>query len=176
MDVHSINNHLGEDTATYSLFKDIELKDKQLAEQCFGVIEPMLVERGEYNLCLGYMGDPQGVFDRLRASREQSQKWEADQAVRRADEKKRFEEMGQTNPAFARLASTWSDPPKFADNNFVGQIRQLIEILVGAGRKPEADKIRDEALMVLNDDRIKSAVTDAEQKIKKQTQAEIQTN
>jgi serine/threonine protein kinase/tetratricopeptide (TPR) repeat protein len=176
MDVHSINNYLGEDTATYSLFKDVELKDKQLAVQCFGVIEPMLVERGEYNLCLGYMGDPQGVFDRLRASREQSQKWEADQVVRRADEKKRFEEMGQTNPAFAHVASSWPEPPKFADNNFVGQIRQLIEILVGADRKPEADKIRDEALTVLNDDRIKSAVTDAEQKIQKQTQAEIQTN
>ena len=74
------------------------------------------------------------------------------------------------------MASSWPEPPKFADNNFVGQIRQLIEILVGADRKPEADKIRDEALTVLNDDRIKSAVTDAEQKIQKQTQAEIQTN
>jgi hypothetical protein len=57
------------------------------------------------------------------------------------------------------------EPPKMADKNFVAQTRQLIEILVGVDQKPEAEKIRDQAVALLPDDRLKSAVTDAEKTI-----------
>jgi hypothetical protein len=51
-----------------------------------------------------------------------------------------------------------------ADKRFVGHVRQLIEILVGAGRKADAESIRDQAVALLDDARLKSAVSDAEKK------------
>ncbi|HWD94530.1 MAG TPA: protein kinase [Verrucomicrobiae bacterium] len=166
MDVNAINGYLEDDTATYTLFKKIESLDKSLARQCFFVAEPLLLQKGEYDTCLDYIGDPQSAFERIRDSYAGMKKWEDDQTLRRADEKKRFEEMGKTNPAFARLPFL-SEPPKRADNIFIGQMKQLIEVLVGADRKPEAEKIRDQALAVLDDDRIQSAVSDAEQEVQK---------
>lgn len=168
MEVHSINNYLGEDGATYDLFKRIQSQDKQLAKQCFFVAEGLLVDHGDYDLCLSYIGDPQSAFEGIRASRAQSKKWEDDQAERQAENQKRFGEMGKTNPIFARMPPM-PQPPKMADNNFVGQTRQLIQILVGANRKSEAEKIREEALAVLDDDRLKSAVSDAEKEIEKRS-------
>jgi hypothetical protein len=86
-------------------------------------------------------------------------------AARRDEHRKRFEQMGKTNPAFAHLPSL-PEPPKLADNNFVRDTRQLIEILVGAGRTSDAQKIRDEALKEFKDDRLESAITDAEKKVR----------
>ena len=51
------------------------------------------------------------------------------------------------------------------EDRFVGQTRQLIEILIGTGHKADAEKIRDQAVAVLDDERLKSAVTDAEKRI-----------
>jgi predicted RNA-binding protein with PIN domain len=50
---------------------------------------------------------------------------------------------------------------------FISDTRQLIEILVATGDKAEAEKIRDQAVARLNDARLKSAVSDAENKIQK---------
>ena len=55
-----------------------------------------------------------------------------------------------------------------AVNRFVKSTRQLIEILVGAGRKAEAEKIRAEAVALLDDARLKSALSDAEEKVRHQ--------
>jgi hypothetical protein len=55
---------------------------------------------------------------------------------------------------------------KFAEDNFVGQVRQLIEILVATDHTTDAEKIRDEASEVLEDARLKSAVSDAEEKVR----------
>jgi serine/threonine protein kinase/tetratricopeptide (TPR) repeat protein len=169
MDVHSINNYLGDDSATTALFGSIASRDKELAKQCFLVAEPLFVQEGRYQECLDYIGNPQAAFESIRGGRESRKKWEDDEDVRRADQKKRFEEMAKSNPAFAHLPAL-PEPSKMADNNFVGQTRQLIEILVGANRKPEAEKIRDEALTILDDDRLKSAVSDAEQQIQKRAE------
>ena len=54
-----------------------------------------------------------------------------------------------------------------ADTRFVGHVSQLIEILVGAGHKADAESIRDQAVALLDDARLKSAVSDAEKKIGK---------
>jgi serine/threonine protein kinase/signal peptidase I len=56
---------------------------------------------------------------------------------------------------------------KSANDRFVGETRQLIEILVATGDKVVAEKIRDQAVFLLDDTRLHSAVSDAEAKIKK---------
>jgi hypothetical protein len=52
-------------------------------------------------------------------------------------------------------------------NSFVGRVCVMVDILVAAGHRDEAEKIRNEAVLVLDDPRLKSAVTDAEQKLAK---------
>jgi hypothetical protein len=42
----------------------------------------------------------------------------------------------------------------------------LIEALVGTGRKPDAEKVRDQAVAILDNPRLKSAVGDAEVRVK----------
>jgi hypothetical protein len=169
MDVHSLNQYLGEDEATYSLFKRIEQSDPPLARQCFGVIEDLLVSHGEYDLCQGYIGDPQTAFESIRQSREQLKKLEDQWAARRQEQTKQFEQTAKTNSLSANTPAPFlPEPPRLADKKFVGQTRQLIEILVGANRKTDAGKIREEALAVLDVSELQSAVSDAEKKIGKQ--------
>jgi tRNA A-37 threonylcarbamoyl transferase component Bud32 len=169
MDVHSLNQYLGEDEATYSLFKRIEQSDPPLARQCFGVSEDLLVSHGEYDLCQGYIGDPQTAFESIRQSREHLKKLEDQWAARRQEQTKQFEQTAKTNPLSANTPAPFlPEPPRLADKKFVGQTRQLIEILVGANRKTDAGKIREEALAVLDVSELQSAVSDAAKKIGKQ--------
>jgi len=68
----------------------------------------------------------------------------ADETIRAAkrgaerEQQKRFQEMGKTNAIFAHMPF-FPTPPPFADNHFIEQTRQLIEILwqpvTNGGRK-----------------------------------------
>ena len=69
---------------------------------------------------------------------------------------------GQTRPAGPSFM-----PPRAADNILVGHTRQLVEILVGAGHKADAQNICTQALVLVDDPRLQSAVSDAEKKIGK---------
>ncbi len=174
-EVSGINQYLNEGAATVALFKAIEQHDPQLAKQCYPFVQDRLVQKGEYDKCLGYLGDPQAAFDQIRTSRERIKNWEDQQASRREQEKQRFQAMAKTNPAFAHIP-VLPEPPPFAENNFVGQTRQLIEILVGAGWPADAARIQAEAVAVLDDARLKSAVRDAEEKIRsRKSSAEAET-
>ncbi len=61
------------------------------------------------------------------------------------------------------------DPSPGMTNDFVIGACNIIEILAGTGNKSEAEKIRDQAAAVLNDPRLKSAIGDAEEKIRKRS-------
>ncbi len=159
-----INQYLNDPAATLALFKTIEAREPQLAEQCYPFVQILLMQQGEYEECLCYLGDPQAAFGRIRQSRERLKQFEEQNAARNEDLRKRFQAMATTNPAFAH-PPFMPEPPKFADDNFVGQTRQLIEILVGVGEIGDAEKIRDQALTVLNTPKLKSAVSDAQQKV-----------
>jgi hypothetical protein len=71
--------------------------------------------------------------------------------------------------------NSWSPPDtsammkKSGEDRFVGQTCQLIEILVGTGHQADAEKICDQAVAILDDPRLRSAISDAVEKIKKQT-------
>jgi serine/threonine protein kinase len=138
-EVQAINHELQDDDATYALFKTIRGKDPKLAAQSYFYLEPLLVSKGEYQWCLSHMGDPQRRFDLIRQGFDMS----------------------------------WSPPDasamikKSAEDRFVGQTCQLIEILVATDHKADAEGIRDQAVAVLDDPRLKSAVDDAAQKVGK---------
>ena len=165
-EVAGINQYLGDDQATLALFKTMEQRDPQLAQQCFLFVENLLVKNGDYETCRKYLGDPEAAFERIHQSWQRMKQFEEQNAARNEEQRKRFQEMAKTNSLYAHLPQ-FPSPPPFADQNFAAQTRQLIEILVATGDKAEAEKIQGEALTVLNDPELKSAVSDAEAKIKK---------
>lgn len=170
-EVSAINSNLDQDDETYALFQRIGQKDKKLTQECYSSIAPLLIQRGEFDLCLSYIGDPQTQFDSIR----QAYARQLDNLKRMAEMKQRTKQrMAELNQQF-RFTNSVTPPDidtaamvkSFAENGFVGGTRQLIEILVGAGRKPEAETIQEQAVAVLADPRLQSAVADAEKKIKK---------
>jgi tetratricopeptide (TPR) repeat protein len=154
-DVACINEYLQADDETYALFKIIRQRDPALARQCYFYAESLLVAKGEYELCLEYMGDPQVRFESSRHS------WEMEkQMYHRQEESQNQHAPSGSIPSRPKMA-------READKRFVGRIRQLIEILVGANHKADAEKIRDQAVAILDDPRLRSAVSDAEEQVQK---------
>jgi serine/threonine protein kinase len=156
MDVSSINRELQDEDATYTLFKTIQAKDPKLAQQCYYSIEDLLVRKGEYELCLKYIGDPQAKFEMLQHQFDMLRQLEQRHAA-----------MQHEHPMPSGFPDTTESTKKIHENLFVGQVRQLIEILVATDHKADAEKIRDQAVAILDDPRLQSAVSDAELKIQK---------
>jgi RNA polymerase sigma-70 factor (ECF subfamily) len=168
-EVNSINGALHLDDATYELFKSFRDKDPDLAQQCYFYVESLLVGKGEYQWCYDHMGDPQGRFDSIRQSLTMQLDTQKRMAAMQKQSAQRMAEINQKNgwtnvPAYS-MPDTSSMIKKSAEKGFVSQTRQLIEILVATGLKTDAEKIRDQAVTVLDDERLKSAVADAEEKV-----------
>jgi len=168
-EISGINNQLAQDEATCALFQSIRQKDKKLAEQCFGTVAPLLIQRGEFDICLSYIGNPNENFDSLRKNHEKmvaALNWTEQQRQQTA---KRMAELGFTNRAASApcIVQNGMTPRTWIDDNFVNGTRQLIEILAGADRNDEAEEIQGRAVAILDDPRLKSAVSDAEEKIQK---------
>jgi len=179
-EVKAINAAWGEDAATVTLFKMIEQRDRKLAGQCYAYAEPVLMQQGEYALCLKCLGAPQAQFESLR------QNWDRQKKLRQhvaEMEKASAERLAEMRKAQQQRMEAWAEkshqppppalpplPPRpdlgqMATNDFVGNVRKLVELVVATGDKPGAERIRDQALAVVDDDRVQSAVADAEQKL-----------
>jgi hypothetical protein len=120
------------------------------------------MSKGEYELCLKCIGDPQAAFESYRRNLE----WQRESQQRMA-------EMQKQHPLSApRLPGGAFKPPdmgQMATNNFVGQVCKLVEILVATGHKIDAEKIRDQAMATLDNPQLESAVNHAGEKIQKQS-------
>ncbi len=164
MEVNNINGYLQCPDDTCALFKFIEQSDPALAGQCYIVVAGALVNQHEYARCLKYIGDGLAAFEQIRQDWEREKQWHQrmDQSLAEA-----YQRMGRTN-----LFPQRPEMSKLSDDRFVGQTCQLIEILVGTAHQTDAEKIRDEAVAVLDDARLKSAVSDAERKIQKSDTAQ----
>jgi len=142
-EVSAINSNLQTEDDTVALFKSIFKQDPNLARDCYGLAEEVLVRKGEYDLCLGVIPDSEARFNSIRQDRERTAR------------------LPRSNPQMGATLQTYSD------SHFIQQTRALIEIMVATGRKPEAEKIRSEALAIMEDRRLDSAVADAEKKMTK---------
>jgi hypothetical protein len=142
MEVDAINRYLQAGDASFDLFKTLASVDQELARRCYPLLEERLVARSEYEVCLGYIGDPQARFESLRQNYETTRELPGERPKSQQDQLR-----------------------DLAKETFVTSACRLIEILIATGRKPEAEKIGDQAVAILDDSRLKSAVTDAERKI-----------
>ena len=150
LELSNINRSLQDEDATYEAFNKLRQRNPTLAWQCFLVVERWLVKRGDYALCLEYVGDPEAAFDRI------SQRWRL---------LKQYEQPAEANPvqAASPVATLGSPTPtRTADRRFVDESCQLILILVKTDHKTEAEHIRERALALVNDPQLKSAISDAE--------------
>jgi len=181
-ELSAINSQLHQDDATYALFQFIRKQDRKLAEQCFDAIAPLLIQRGEFDLCMSYVGDPEEKFDSIRSCYERGleglrnyAEWKRQSDRRMAEINQR---MGFTNKVkplpvpnyyYLPVSPAPADPAaiarKYVEDSFVNGTRQLLGILVGAGRKAEAEEIQGKAVAVLDDPRLRSAVSDATQQV-----------
>ncbi len=169
--INSINRALQEDAVTYELFTSFRDKDPQLAQQCYFFVEGLLVARGEYQWCYDHMGDAQGRFDSIRQHLTLQLEHQKRLATMSEASRQRMAEMQRQRGLKNVPAYSPPDPSAMmkqaAENYFVAQTRQLIEILVGTGHADVAARIRDQAISILADPRLQSAVTDAETKVQK---------
>jgi serine/threonine protein kinase len=166
LEVASLNQQLKQEELTLDLFRRLEQRDAAAAGRYYPLVQNFLVANGDYEKCLRYLGDSQAAFEHIRGMWEQAKHWEDQQTTHREEVKERFAAMAQTTPFYANLPNL-TTPPPFADNNFVQQVRQLVEILVGAGHRAEAEKIAAQAAALLDDPKLKSAVSDAEKAVRK---------
>jgi hypothetical protein len=168
-EVQAINRELQDDDATYALFKTIRAKDTQLAGQSYFYLEDLLVSKGEYQWCYDHMGEPQARFDQIH----QNMEMQLDNEKRMADiQQKLAQQRADWNQRRGLTNTPSSAPPdnaatlkKFAVDGFVGKTRQLIEILVATGHMADAENIRDQAVKILDDPRLQSAIPDAQKAI-----------
>src|ERR1039458_7350242 len=167
-DVEAINRTLKDEDATYALFKTLRESDPRLVEECYPHLRDLLLAKGEYQWCLSHLGDPQGCFASMRQSFETERaKYLGPGNPAPQTPQSPTNGAAMRPPAPAPRPDTTAQMKKWAEDRFVGGTAQLIEILVGVGRKAEAEKIRDQAVAMLDDARLKSAVTDAEATVQK---------
>ncbi len=168
LEVENINQQLRDDDSTYALFKTIAEKDPALAKECYPLCEDVLVKKGEYQLCLRYVGDPQARFENIHGQYDREMENEKRMIARQQQTRQDTAEMNRKNgwtnvPSFSPPDSTVM-MKKLCEGRFMGQVRQLIEILVATGNESGAQKIENEAVVVLDDARLHSAVSDAKKK------------
>jgi len=166
-EVNCIDGDLGHGEAAYTLFKAIEPRDSQLAGQCYVFGEDQLVQHCEYEACRKYMGDPESGFqsdcDRYRMEMD-------NQASMDKIHQQMLQHIRELNrqhpdaPAYTPPDSS-QRMEKMSKDHFVGKVQEHIEILVATGDKADAEKIQKEALAVLDDPRLETAVDDADAKI-----------
>jgi hypothetical protein len=137
-DVAAINGYLDEEPGTVTLFKRVHQRFPALARQCYLVAEAGLVAQGEYELCLAYIPDPVA----------------------------RVEEIGQLR----RIQLLWADEdpalgtPEFRDyveQRFADEARRVMDILIGAGQRPQAEQVRELALAESDSAVVRAALDDA---------------
>ena len=171
--VSLINSQFQDDEATYKLFEKIREIDSPLARQCYFYAQSVLIARGDYEYCLSCIGEPEERYAMIEHG------FNLQMSIHR-----RFQTgapvLGTNQSGAAFVANALSSRPaltgnlstqmaKSAQSSFVGQVCQLIEILVGTDGHSKAAVIRDKALKVVDDQLLKSAIEDAQTRVK-QTQ------
>ncbi len=167
LDVCALNNFMKDEDANVALFRQLHETDSALATECFPSMEDMLVKHREYSLCLGCLPAAQAAFAGIRHHWEQDRQVEAIVAAERRATQRLLDEMREEYPEWKTLPKHLRPVHPTADKTFIIQTRQLIEILVGAGKISEAEKIRDLSSALLPNDGLESAVSDAQKNVGK---------
>lgn len=128
-EIAGIDRHLGAQSRTVESFRSLRKIDPKLAEKCYGLAEEALVAQGAYTECLEYLVDPSLNLQRFVEFREE------------------LRDRGSPHE-FQKLA---------ADALFTERASRLVTILAKGGKTAEAEKIRNAALLTLDNETIRNA-------------------
>ncbi len=131
-DVISINQHLGESSATVELFERVEAQDPDFASTLYDAVNEDLVQAKEFGLARKYLGDP---IDRLATLRRQFE-----EGVKRAE------------------SSGFDLGREMHEKLFTDRVVRIITVLKETGDSEGAKNIQSEALKTLDNSIIRDAI------------------
>jgi serine/threonine protein kinase len=189
--VSYINSQYQDEEATYALFKKIRETDPALARQCYSYAQDLLIAHGDYEYCLSCLGDLEDRYATIeRLFNMQMSFYGRYQGSTPASGTNHSGDLiptralrlppGQSEPGNSanslpvgpvRIDNLSTQMVKSAQSTFVRQVCQLVEILVGTDNRPQAAIFRDKALKVVDAPGLRSAIDDAEIRVKKNRQA-----
>jgi hypothetical protein len=137
-DLAAINDYLNESPGTVAVFKQIHQAHPELAAQCFGVAQAHLVAQREYTICACYIPEALAWFEEIRQLFQMQM------------------EIADENPVLAA-----GGVREHAKASFMREVGQLMEILVGVGRRREAQRVGELALEVNASAELRDAVARA---------------
>jgi hypothetical protein len=120
-EVAAINEYLQEQAQTVQLFKLMHQGHSELAGQCYDVAERVLIDRGEYAICVKYLPNLEQRLEALRQMYQMTLEIAAENHL---------------------LGSPEAGLKGYARLRFVEQTSRLIAILEGVGRLQDADRVR----------------------------------
>ncbi|HWQ91564.1 MAG TPA: carboxypeptidase-like regulatory domain-containing protein, partial [Clostridia bacterium] len=171
MELDALNRELDQENASLELFKRLHSEDKRLARQCYAIVESLLVNQREYQLCTNYITNPQAKFETIRTNWEHLKQWETNWARSQQENRRSSEQMRAKlrerypNLPESAVTLTTPTPPQMADKSFVARTCELIEILVATHQTDAAKHIRDQAIALVDDPKLKSSLEDAKARI-----------
>jgi tetratricopeptide (TPR) repeat protein len=123
-DVLAINDALDEDAKTRELFIWLDKNKPEIAREVYPRAQPILVQAKDYALCGKYLDAP-ATFDKLAKNY-------------------------RNDLLYANTSTYRNDNREFAVTKFSNETSVLVALLVVNGKKPEAKKIADDALKLMD--------------------------
>ena len=138
-DVAALNRTLGEDIKTIELFQKLTKDYPKMAEKCWPAVKDQLLAAKKYDLLRNYLVDPVREF---------------------YDVKELYIHVTSTINKFKDDEATIKARKIFYDNNFVEGSLKLVNYSLAIGDLKSAKEIQNQALNVLDDERLKHAIPD----------------
>ncbi len=118
-------------------------KDKKLAQQCYPMVEVLLMSHGDYELCRDYLGLTGEDLNAFAGPGRCANKWNGSRRTF-GGKWTSAPVSGESNRGPTASASPTPMPtritvPKMAEDNFVGEVRNVIEILVATKSNADAE-------------------------------------
>jgi len=134
MDVNAFNRTLKEEDKTIALFRLLDGKQPDLAKKCWTVAKQIVIKNKDYDLADKYLGNLLTEFDEIKERYEMM--------VSRSD---------KNRPGYSHLKN-------LNENRFVEQTLLLIETAQALKESDTAKEIKQRALKVLDDRRLRKAL------------------
>jgi len=133
-DVAALNRTLGEDSKTVDLFLVVDKNTPELAKNCWIMVKDAVIGAKQYELAAKYIGDPETAFLHI------SHSYELNQTL--------YKDPRFGGPRFIA----------FNEKRLVEESMQLISVLLAVKNQDQAVTVRDQALKLLDDPRLRAAV------------------
>jgi hypothetical protein len=132
-DVAALNRTLEQESKTVECFRILDRQESPLTEQCWPAMKESVINAKAYDLAKKYLGDPVRAFNKVKAMY-----------------KMNASQYGEKNFGESFRA--------YYENRFIEETLRIINVAIASGKTEAAQAIRDKALVVLDDPRLRNAI------------------